>query len=137
MYISNSPDETAAIGQQFASKARAGDILALRGDLGTGKTQFVKGLVAGLGSTAEVTSPSFTILHEYDGGRLPTYHFDFYRLENAQAAAQIGIDDYFFNEGISVVEWADRFPDLIPERAQWISFELKSETSRVLKLEAA
>lgn len=135
MFISNSADETAAIGRDYASRARAGDIFALRGDLGAGKTQFVKGLVSGLGSTAVVTSPTFTILHEYGGGRLPAYHFDFYRLECGKAASQIGLDDYFFGEGISIVEWADRFPDLIPESAQWISFEFKTETTRVLKPE--
>ena len=133
MFISNSPDETAGAGRQYASTARAGDIFALRGDLGAGKTQFVKGLVAGLGSSAPVTSPTFTILHEYEGGRLPAYHFDFYRLDTREAAMRLGLDDYFFGEGVAIVEWADRFPDLIPDRAQWISFELKNETSRVLK----
>jgi tRNA threonylcarbamoyladenosine biosynthesis protein TsaE len=135
MFISNSADETAAIGFKYASAAQAGDVFALSGDLGSGKTQFVRGFVAGLGSSVPVTSPTFTILHEYSGGRLPAYHFDFYRLESAKAALQIGLDDYFFGEGISIVEWADRFPDVIPESAQWISFEFKSETSRVIRPE--
>jgi tRNA threonylcarbamoyladenosine biosynthesis protein TsaE len=133
MFISNSTDETAAVGRQYANTARVGDVFALSGGLGAGKTQFVKGLVAGLGSNALVTSPTFTILHEYEGGRLPAYHFDFYRLETREAALRLGLDDYFFGEGVAIVEWADRFPDLIPDGAQWISFELKSETSRVLK----
>jgi tRNA threonylcarbamoyladenosine biosynthesis protein TsaE len=133
MFISNSTDETAAVGGQYASTAQAGDVFALSGDLGAGKTQFVKGLVAGLGSNAPVTSPTFTILHEYEGGRLPAYHFDFYRLETRETALRLGLDDYFFGEGVAIVEWADRFPDLIPDGAQWILFELKSETSRVLK----
>jgi tRNA threonylcarbamoyladenosine biosynthesis protein TsaE len=132
MFISNSTEETTALGRQYASKAQAGDVFALSGDLGAGKTQFVKGLVAGLGSNAPVTSPTFTILHEYEGGRLPAYHFDFYRLETREAALRLGLDDYFFGQGVAMVEWADRFPDLIPDGAQWISFELKSETSRVL-----
>ena len=133
MFISNSTDETAAVGRQYANTARVGDVFALSGGLGAGKTQFVKGLVAGLGSNALITSPTFTILHEYEGGRLPAYHFDFYRLETREAALRLGLDDYFFGEGVAIVEWADRFPDLIPDGAQWISFELKSETSRVLK----
>jgi tRNA threonylcarbamoyladenosine biosynthesis protein TsaE len=133
MFISNSAAETVALGCKYAGTAQAGDVFALSGDLGAGKTQFVKGLVAGLGSKAPVTSPTFTILHEYEGGRLPAYHFDFYRLETREAALRLGLDDYFFGEGVAVVEWADRFPDLIPERAQWISFEMKSETSRVLQ----
>jgi tRNA threonylcarbamoyladenosine biosynthesis protein TsaE len=136
MFISNSTDETAAVGRQYANTARVGDIFALSGDLGTGKTEFVKGLVAGLGSNAPVTSPTFTILHEYEGGRLPAYHFDFYRLETREAAMRLGLDDYFFGEGVAIVEWADRFPDLIPDGAQWISFEIKSETSRMLQPKA-
>ena len=95
MFISNSADETAAVGRQYANNAQAGDVFALRGELGAGKTQFVKGLVAGLGSNAPVTSPTFTILHEYEGGRLPAYHFDFYRLETREAAIRLGLEDYF------------------------------------------
>ena len=87
-----------------------------------GKTQFVKGLVAGLGSAAAVTSPTFTLLHEYTGGRLPVYHFDFYRLEIATQALALGLDDYFFGDGVSVVEWADRFRDLIPTGANGSRF---------------
>ncbi len=136
MFISNSPDETAAFGRQYANAAQAGDVLALSGDLGAGKTEFVKGLVAGLGSRTPVTSPTFTILHEYQGGRLPVYHFDFYRLETPEAVLRLGLDDYFFGEGVTIVEWANRFPNVIPEIAQWIFFELKSETSRVLKPKA-
>ena len=135
MFISNSVDETAAVGRQYANNAQAGDVFALRGELGAGKTQFVKGLVAGLGSNAPVTSPTFTILHEYEGGRIPAYHFDFYRLETREATMRLGLEDYFFGDGVAIVEWADRFPDLIPDCAQWISFELKNETSRVLRPE--
>jgi tRNA threonylcarbamoyladenosine biosynthesis protein TsaE len=133
MFISNSAEETISFGRNRAEQLRAGDIVALAGDLGAGKTQFVKGLVAGLGSAAAVTSPTFTLLHEYIGGRLPVYHFDFYRLEDRNAVVAIGLDDYFFGDGVSVVEWADRFRDLIPKSAHWISFETKSETSRAIK----
>jgi tRNA threonylcarbamoyladenosine biosynthesis protein TsaE len=132
-FISNSAEETAALGRERATRLRAGDVVALAGDLGTGKTQFVKGLVAGLGSAAAVTSPTFTFLHEYTAGRLPVYHFDFYRLENCEAALRLGLDDYFFGEGVSVIEWADRFRDLIPDNAYWISFEMKSETARIIR----
>jgi tRNA threonylcarbamoyladenosine biosynthesis protein TsaE len=131
-FISNSADETAAAGRECAGALQPGEVLALAGDLGAGKTQFVKGLVAGLGSTAAVTSPTFTLIHEYTGGRLPIYHFDFYRLESRIAALRLGLDDYFFGDGVSVVEWADRFPDLIPVDADWIFFEMKSATERVI-----
>ncbi len=120
------------MGEQFAEEIGVGSILALNGDLGSGKTVFVKGLVAGLGSRADVTSPTFTILHEYRGGRLPVYHFDFFRLEERQSIMRLGLDDYFFGDGVSVVEWADRFPELIPQQARWILFEIKSENQRAI-----
>jgi tRNA threonylcarbamoyladenosine biosynthesis protein TsaE len=135
-FISISPAETEAFGRQFAVKhLDVGSILALKGGLGSGKTQFVKGLVAGLGSDTTVTSPTFTIVHEYQGGRVPIYHFDFFRLENRESVARLGLDDYFFGDGISVIEWADRFPEFIPEQARWISFEIKSENQRAITLE--
>jgi len=131
-FISNSASETEAIGRQFGKELDAGSILALKGELGSGKTQFTKGLVAGLGSSLPVTSPTFTIIHEYPGGHLPVYHFDFFRLENRESVAQLGLDDYFFGDGISVIEWADRFPESIPEQARWILFEIKSESARLI-----
>ena len=112
----------------------AGSVLALKGELGSGKTLFTQGLVAGLKSDAAVTSPTFTLVHEYRGGRLPVYHFDFFRLENRESAVRLGLEDYFFSDGVSVIEWADRFPDLIPEKARWISFEIKSERQRTITL---
>ena len=130
-FISNTPAETEAIGRQLAEQIGVGSILALRGDLGSGKTVFVKGLVAGLGSCADVTSPTFTILHEYRG-RLPVYHFDFFRLEERQSIMPLGLDDYFFGDGVSVIEWAERFPELIPQQARWILFEIKSENQRAI-----
>jgi tRNA threonylcarbamoyladenosine biosynthesis protein TsaE len=130
--ISNSPAETEAIGQRVAKDIDAGLVLALKGELGSGKTQFVKGLVAGLGSSAAVTSPTFTIAHEYMGGRLPVYHFDFFRLEDRQSVARLELDYYFFGNGVSVIEWADRFPEFIPGQARWILFEIKSENNRAI-----
>lgn len=131
-FISNSADETESFGRQFAGNVKAGDVLALVGDLGAGKTQFVKGLVAGLGDRTVVTSPTFTLIQEYSGGRLPVYHFDFLRLEDQQAAERLGLEEYFFGDGVSVIEWADRFRELIPENARWISFETKSEDRRAI-----
>ena len=131
-FISNSPEETESFGCRFASNVKPGDVVALRGDLGSGKTQFVKGLATALGSMTIATSPTFTLIHEYSGGHLPIYHFDFFRVEDRHAAEQLGLDDYFFGDGVCVIEWADRFPDLIPENAHWISFETKSETQRTI-----
>lgn len=134
-FISNSPAETEAIGRQLAEEIGVGSVLALKGDLGSGKTVFVKGLAAGLGSRADVTSPTFTIVHEYRGGRMPIYHFDFFRLENREPVARLGLDDYFFGDGVSVIEWADRFPELNPQQARWILFEIKSENQRAITFE--
>jgi tRNA threonylcarbamoyladenosine biosynthesis protein TsaE len=133
-FIANNPAESEALGQRFAKEVNAGSVLALKGELGSGKTQFVKGLVAGLGSGAAVTSPTFTILHEYSSGRFPVYHFDFFRLEDRQSVARLGLDDYFFGDGVSVIEWADRFPEFIPGQACWILFEIKSENTRAITL---
>lgn len=131
-FISNSPEETESFGRQFAGNLKPGDVLALTGELGSGKTQFVKGLCAALNCDAAVTSPTFTLIHEYSGGRFPIYHFDFFRIEDRQDAERLGLDDYFFGDGVSVIEWADRFRELIPENARWISFETKSETQRAI-----
>ena len=131
-FISNNPAETEEIGRRFANNVDMGSVLALEGDLGSGKTQFTKGLVAGLGSSTPVSSPTFTIIHEYPGGRLPVYHFDFFRLEDQESVARLGLDDYLFGDGISVIEWADRFPEFIPEQARWILFEIKSENARTI-----
>ncbi len=131
-FISNSPGETESFGQQFAGTIKSGDVLALTGELGTGKTQFVKGLTAAIGAPTPATSPTFTLLHEYSGGLLPIYHFDFFRVADQSSAERLGLDEYFFSDGVSVIEWADRFPELIPENARWISFEMKSETQRAI-----
>jgi tRNA threonylcarbamoyladenosine biosynthesis protein TsaE len=132
-FISNSVAETIAAGLTYGRKACKGDVFALTGDLGAGKTQFVKGFVAGVESRAEVTSPTFVLVHEYEDGRLPVYHFDFYRLDGSEAVARLGFDDYVFGEGVSLIEWADRYPDLIPRQATWLSFELKDENTRVIR----
>jgi tRNA threonylcarbamoyladenosine biosynthesis protein TsaE len=133
-FISNSPAETEAIARRLADDLAAGSVLALKGELGSGKTLFTQALVASLESNAAVTSPTFTIVHEYQGGRLPVYHFDFFRLENRESALRLGLEDYLFSDGVSVIEWADRFPELVPEQARWVSFEVKSEHQRIITL---
>jgi tRNA threonylcarbamoyladenosine biosynthesis protein TsaE len=134
-FISNSPDETEAFGRRLVENFKPGDVLALIGDMGSGKTQFVKGLAAALGANTPATSPTFTLVHEYTGGRMPIFHFDFFRIEDRSSAERLGLDDYFFGDGVSVIEWADRFPDLIPETARWISLETKSETQRAITIQ--
>src|SRR3954468_19695141 len=132
MLISNSGAETVAIGAQCAKLAKIGDVFALTGEVGAGKTQFVKGFVAGSGSERDATSPTFTLVHEYDGGVFPIYHFDFYRVDSPDAVMQLGFNDYLYGDGVCLIEWADRFPELIPPDAFKISIEAKTETERLI-----
>jgi tRNA threonylcarbamoyladenosine biosynthesis protein TsaE len=120
--ISHSVEETAAFGRSVGSTLRRGDVLALCGDLGAGKTHFVKGLAAGLGGGDIVTSPTFTLIHEYTGGWLPLFHFDFYRLEDETEAIKIGLEEYLDGEGVCAIEWAEKFPALLPDGARWFRF---------------
>ena len=103
----NSAEETFALGKALGEKASPGQIYTLDGDLGTGKTVFTQGVAAGLGITEAISSPTFTIIQEYDTGRLPLYHFDVYRIGDIEEMEEIGYDDYFFGEGICLIEWAD------------------------------
>ncbi|HEY2102790.1 MAG TPA: tRNA (adenosine(37)-N6)-threonylcarbamoyltransferase complex ATPase subunit type 1 TsaE [Chthoniobacterales bacterium] len=135
MFISGSAAETEEAGLELARAVKPGDVFALAGDLGAGKTQFVKGFARGLGYTSPVTSPTFTLLHEYRGGRLPIYHFDFYRIESMEALTTIGLDEYVFGRGVSVIEWADRFAGAIPANARWIRFHLVSASERRIEFE--
>ncbi len=134
MFTSNSVAETEEAGKQFALELCAGDVLALVGDLGSGKTHFVKGIARGLGAKDAVTSPTFTLVHEYLDGRLPVYHFDFYRLATADALRTIGFDEYVFGDGVSVIEWADKFRDAIPPQARWITLRVVSDSVRHIRL---
>ena len=122
-----------AEGRRYGVGAAKGNVIALIGDLGSGKTQFVKGFVAGVGSETEVTSPTFVLVHEYEDGRLPVYHFDFYRVEKADEIVRIGFDDYVFGDGVTLIEWADRYPDLVPKGAIWISMETAGENVRKIR----
>ncbi len=131
--ISRSAEDTIAHGQALAATFRRGDVLALRGDLGAGKTHFAKGVVAGLGSGAAVTSPTFTLIHEYPGGRLPVYHFDFYRLEDEDEALKIGLDEYLDGDGVCLIEWADKFSALLPDHTRWFAFTHQPDGTRVIE----
>ncbi len=112
---SRTKEETRAIGSSFAKEAGPGTVIALFGDLGAGKTEFAKGIAEGLGITEPVTSPTFTILQIYEGGRLPLYHFDLYRLADEEELFEIGFDEFRSGRGICVIEWADRFPELFAD----------------------
>ena len=119
----NSAEETFALGKALGEKASPGQIYTLDGDLGTGKTVFTQGVAAGLGITEAISSPTFTIIQEYDTGRLPLYHFDVYRIGNIEEMVEIGYDDYFFGEGICLIEWADLIREILPEHVIRITIE--------------
>lgn len=119
-----------AFGEEVAKELQSGDIIALVGDLGAGKTHFSKGVVLGLGSDDDVTSPTFSLVNEYQGGRIPIFHFDFYRLDSPDELEQIGWEEYLDETGVVVVEWADKFPELLPEQTIWYQFTVEEDGSR-------
>ena len=109
------PDDTFRLGFQMAEKAVPGDVIALLGDLGVGKTVFTKGFAAGLGIQEEISSPTFTILQLYEEGRLPLYHFDVYRIGDPEEMMEVGWDDYIYGNGVCLIEWANLIEDLMKE----------------------
>ncbi len=131
-FISRSVEETIAFARARAAALQPNAVVALCGDLGAGKTHFVKGLVAGCGSDETVTSPTFTLLHEYRGGRLPVFHFDFYRIAQRAEIEQLGFDELLNEGGVAVIEWADRFPELFPPRTRWIRISTTPKDERVI-----
>lgn len=124
------PEAMAQLGHAAAALAKPGTCIALVGDLGAGKTHWTKGFVAGIGSSAHVTSPTFGLVHEYHGGRLPVFHFDFYRLNSADELVALGWDDYLDQDGILIAEWGDKFPALLPAGCHWLHFTLEEDGSR-------
>ena len=109
------PEDTFALGQKIGELVKPGTVISLVGDLGVGKTVFTQGLAKGLGITEPVNSPTFTIVQVYDGGRLPFYHFDVYRIGDIEEMDEIGYEDYFYGEGVCLIEWADLIRELLPE----------------------
>ena len=124
--VSSNPEETRSIGAEFVRNAPAGTVMSLIGDLGAGKTEFVKGLALGLGIDDQVSSPTFTVLHEYRGGRFPLFHIDFYRLRVERELDEIGFDEYLIEGGVCAIEWGDRFPNRLPPRSMKVFFSIHS-----------
>jgi len=130
-----SASETARIGKTIGSRLLPGDVVALLGELGAGKTQFIKGLAAGMGieNTAYISSPSFTLIHEYPG-EIPFYHIDLFRLGREQEAEELGLEDYFQGGGITAVEWADKIPSLLPKELLFVSIAYIDKNVRSLEI---
>lgn len=133
-----SPEDTFAIGKSLGEEAKPGETYTLIGDLGAGKTVFTQGVAAGLGITEPVNSPTFTILQIYEGGRLPFYHFDVYRIGDVEEMEEIGYQDCFYGEGICLIEWANLIEEILPEHYYSVSIEKRPEKGfdyRCIKIE--
>lgn len=120
IFESNSAEDTFAFGQRLGREAVPGEIICLDGDLGVGKTVFTQGFAAGLGIDDYVNSPTFNIVKEYEGGRLPLYHFDVYRIGDPSEMEEIGYEDYFYGQGVSIIEWPGQIEELLPKEARWV-----------------
>ena len=135
-YITHSPEETAALGARLAERLGPGSVVAFTGDLGAGKTAFVSGMARGLGIPDRVTSPTFTIVNEYEGGRLPLFHFDMYRLGSADELFDIGWEDYLARGGICAVEWSENVSDAMEPGTVTVSIRRgDDDNSRVIGIE--
>jgi len=133
-FLTDSPAQTEAVGAALGNILKPGTVIAYRGDLGAGKTAFTRGLAKGLGCTDLVTSPTYTIVNEYLGGRLPLFHFDMYRLRSSDDLFDIGWEDYLDREGICAVEWSENVDDAM-EDAIFITIEKLGENSRKITIE--
>lgn len=129
--ISHSVDDTEKAGVRLAAVLPRGSVVAFAGDLGAGKTAFIRGLAQGLGIHDRVTSPTFTIVNEYEGGRLPLFHFDLYRLPDSDALFEIGWEDYLRRGGICAVEWSERIPDALEEDCIRVKIRRQDEDEAV------
>ena len=137
-FVTNSEVETEALGVRLADELKAGAVIAFTGGLGAGKTAFTRGLARGLGVGGRVTSPTFTIVNEYEGGRLPLFHFDMYRLGSSDELFDIGWEDYLNRGGVCAVEWSENVSDALEEDA--ISVEIcrgESDNQRIITIEGA
>jgi tRNA threonylcarbamoyladenosine biosynthesis protein TsaE len=127
IFETNNTQETFELGKKLGEAARPGDVICLDGDLGTGKTVFTQGFASGLGITEPVNSPTFTIVQVYEEGRIPMYHFDVYRIGDIEEMDEIGYEDYFYGQGVCLIEWSSLIAELIPEEASRITIEKNLE----------
>ncbi len=123
VWETNGPEETFALGKELGEKAAAGEVYCLNGDLGVGKTVFTQGFARGLGIEGPVNSPTFTIVQEYDEGRLVLYHFDVYRIGDVEEMDEIGYEDCFYGDGVCLIEWSNLIEEILPEKVTSITIE--------------
>ncbi len=133
IFYTSSHEETVELGRQIGKGLKAGAVIALIGELGAGKTSFTQGIAEGLGVTSYVKSPSFTIVNEYKG-RLPVYHIDLYRLGDINEIRELGIEEYFYSDGVTIVEWAEKAIPLLPASYLFIRFFYTGEKTRKIEI---
>lgn len=134
-FVSNSAQQTETIAKTFAEKLQAGDVVAFFGPMGMGKTCFTRGLCNGLGFTGDVNSPTFALVNEYIGGRLPVYHFDMYRISNWEDLYSSGYFDYLEQGGVTVIEWSENIENALPNRFISVTIEKKGEETRLITVD--
>ncbi len=134
--ISESAKETRKLGENLAGRLKAGDVILLEGELGAGKSELARGIAKGLGVAETVTSPSFTILNVYTSGRIPLYHFDWYRVGDEEEIYELGMDEYLGGDGIALVEWPGQCPGVIPESCLKITIDRMDDSRRDIRAEA-
>lgn len=127
VYESFKPEDTFALGEKIGREARPGELYTLTGDLGTGKTVFTQGVAAGLGIKEPINSPTFTIVQIYEEGRIPLYHLDIYRIGDISEMEEIGYEDYFYGDGLCIIEWAELIEELLPENRMQVTIEKNLE----------
>lgn len=130
-YITNSPSETAILAERYAKTLKKGDVVLLQGDMGAGKTAFTKGLAKGLGITDNITSPTYAYMNDYDG---VLYHYDCYRLKSGDEALAMGLTDYFYANGVCVIEWSENIKSVLPADCKSVNITILSPTQRRIEL---
>ena len=135
MITTHSAEETRALGAKLASQLQRGDVVLLRGGLGAGKSEFARGVARGLGIQGPVPSPSFTILNMYDEGRIPLYHFDWYRIHDPDEIGEMGFEEQIGGDGAALIEWSEQAPEYVPDRALEIHIHTVDENTREITME--
>lgn len=133
-FVTEDEEGTLKVASAFARDLKPGSVVALTGELGAGKTVFARGVASAIGVKDNVTSPSFTLINEYQGDFV-LYHMDFYRLNSVKEILDIGVEDYFYSDSICLVEWAEKMNDMFPENAIWVKIRLKENSHREIKIE--
>ena len=134
-YTSRSAEETERIGYEFGMKLRKGDVISLRGSLGAGKTVLAKGIAKALSINEAIVSPTFTIVQEYDEGKIPMFHLDLYRLSGDDEFESMGGEEFLYPDGVTLIEWSEKIDDMLPDTTIFVEIDINDDLSRVIRIE--